>query len=243
MDDSAFRRFGQFGALSEGELSAIRALVADPQTFPRHTILRREGDAVPSFFMLLEGWAATAITLPDGARQILTVHFPGDGLGAPSMALDQSAASLIAITRVTVAEVTLERFGQLLDQHPRVGAYILLGAQRERIALMDRLTSIGRTTAELRIASFLLDTVERLEPLGLVENNAFSMLLTQEQIGDTLGMTTVHVNRTFRALDKAGLIRRRGTRWQLLDVPGLTRVAKRPSRALRSDLSWLPPAR
>lgn len=62
-------------------------------------------------------------------------------------------------------------------------------------------------------------------------------------MGDVLGLTGVHVNRTMRELEHRGLIARERQRITVLDHSGLVRLAARPQRDLRSDLDWLPAAR
>lgn len=243
IQDSAFRRFAEFGCLSPAENAAVRALTGPPQQLARHQIVRNEGDPANCFYLLLDGWMAAAITLQDGARQILKLHLPGDAIGTPSMAVERASETLFALTTATIAPVSFERFGRLLDEHPRVGARFLLSCQWERIALMDRLASIGRTAAGSRIVSFLLDLRERLAPISDADRDALRMYLTQEQIADLLSLTSVHVNRTIREMETTGLIRRDGQLWRLLDVPRLERLAKRPARMLRTDLAWLPPSR
>lgn len=206
-------------------------------------MIRSEGRTGDGFFLLLEGWAAASVCLPDGGRQILKVHLPGDALGASSMSVALTAETLTAITPAIVCSVSFERFGRLLEDHPRVAACFLLSAQRERVSLMDKLASIGRTSVECRLAALLVDLIERLEPLGLVEDDSFTACLTQDEIGDVLGLTGVHVNRTMRELEQRGLIERCRQRITVLDRPALVRLAARPRRDLRSDLDWLPAAR
>ena len=61
----------------------------------------------------------------------------------------------------------------------------------------------------------------RLETVGETEDYSFRLPLTQTELGDTLGLSTVHVNRTLQELRKSGLITLRGTTLNVLNWDGL----------------------
>jgi len=125
----------------------------------------------------------------------------------------------------------------------QLAARFLLSVQQERIVLMDRLAAIGSVGSEASVASFLLDIKERLEPIGLVQDNSFDLMVTQEQIGDVLGLTSVHVNRVLSSLTSRGLIERNGRRYRLPNADLLSATAARPERQPFPDQDWLPAAR
>lgn len=243
MSDFPLHRFEEYGRLTATEREAVGGLSDTPHTVRKGRVIQHEDAQVTGFFILLSGWAAAATSLPDGGRQILKVHLPGDALGTTSMPMQKATEALVALTDVEVAHVPLERFGRLFEDHPRIAARFLLSVQQERIALMDRLASIGRTSSEARVAAFLLDMMERLRPLGLVRDAGFRMLLTQEQIGDVLSLTNVHVNRVLANLTGSGLIERDGKRVRLIDVDALSQLGARPARHPFVDQTWLPAAR
>jgi CRP/FNR family transcriptional regulator, anaerobic regulatory protein len=242
-DRLPLHRFQEFGALNPSELRAIIALGDGPIAFRKRTTIRPEGIVPTDFFLLLEGWAKASIILPDGSRQIAKVHLPGDALGTPSMCLTRTVEKLTAITPVLVSEVPFERFGRLFEDHPRLAANFMLSVQRERVALMDQLASLGRTPAEPRVAALLIDLLERLEPIGLAANCSYRLPLTQEQLGDITGLTSVHINRTLRDLRTRGLIAQQGQRMTILDRHKLTELAARPPRTLSYEAPWVPAAR
>jgi CRP/FNR family transcriptional regulator, anaerobic regulatory protein len=173
----------------------------------------------------------------------LKVHVPGDALGTPSMCMLRTVEELSALTDVVVSHVSLGRFAALCEAHPRLAMKFMLSVQLERVALMDRLSSIGRTSAVQRIAALILDLLERLEPLGQAHGDTFSMALTQEQIGDVVGLTSVHTNRALKALTDDGLISRSGTAFEVVNRQQLAKLAAMPTRLPHVDPPWLPRAR
>ena len=54
---------------------------------------------------------------------------------------------------------------------------------------------MGRRKAPIRIAHLLCELFVKLEAIGLREGNTVPLRLTQETMGDALGLSSVHVNR------------------------------------------------
>ena len=68
--------------------------------------------------------------------------------------------------------------------------------------------NIGRRDARTRIAYVLCGFALRLKIAGLGEQTGYQLSMTQEQLGDVSGLTSVHVNRTLKSLEADGLIER-----------------------------------
>ncbi len=68
------------------------------------------------------------------------------------------------------------------------------------------LTSITHGSARERIAFMVLELYHRLRLRGLNRSYSIQFPLEQEDIGDTLGLSTIHVNRTLHALKQEGLL-------------------------------------
>jgi CRP-like cAMP-binding protein len=81
--------------------------------------------------------------------------------------------------------------------------------------------SLGRRSALGRMAHLFCEIRERLQISGLVENDSYEFPLTQQELGECLGLTAVHVNRTLQELRKRKLIEVENRRARILDLPGL----------------------
>lgn len=234
-------RLAEFASPTPVEFDLLVSLAGPLQQMARRRTIRREGDRPHSVYMLAEGWVLSSVTLPDGSRQILKIHLPGDMLGSPSVGLDAAAETLTTLTPVKLRMLGLSALGSLFTRVPHLAALLFLAAQQERLILMDRLCSIARTSAECRLAGLLVHLHDRLKVITPDIGTRFEHPLTQEQIGDAIGLTSVHVNRVFRALESKGLILRDGHSIELLDVPALRKLCGVPAKVPARDLSWLPP--
>jgi CRP/FNR family transcriptional regulator, anaerobic regulatory protein len=239
----SIHRYRGFADLSEAEVATLAGLGDAEVVRRKGETFQKEGEPVSGFHLHVQGWIASSILLHNGQRLIQKVHLPGDMLGTPSMVLPKAADTLTAITDAVTAFVPYQRFGQLYERSPRVAALFTIAVQMERLALMDVLAVTGNASAREQLARLLVDLHARLSPIGLVEDDGFDLPLTQEAIGDLLGLTSVHVNRTVRALEREGLIARSGHRIQLLDLKALQALSPLPPRHPTFNPAWLPSAR
>lgn len=235
----SLHRLAAFADLTAGELAALRALGGPPMRFVRDQVIRRQGDECSHVFLLQTGWVASSADLPDGKRQISKIHLPGDVMGAPSLPLTKASETLTALTDCQVRKVSAVELAQVFGQ-PRLAMVFFLAAQEERVFLIDRLLTIGRLLGRARLAAFLLHIHDRLKIAQSDHPPVFDLPLTQEQIGDVLGLTPVHVNRVLRALEDDGLIARENGRVELRDLDQLRRITGMPKRTLARNQSWLP---
>ena len=58
----------------------------------------------------------------------------------------------------------------------------------------------------MHIAHLLCEFAIRMEAAGLGERGNYELPMTQEQLADATGLTSVHINRTMKQLRAAGLI-------------------------------------
>lgn len=233
-------RFRAFADLTAQESDALAALGDPPVQRLKGEMIHCEGARLSGFHLHIKGWIASSVMLPSGKRLIQKIHLPGDMLSTPSMVLSRAADTLTLVTDAVTAFVPYERFGRLLTEAPRLGALFTVAIQMERLALMDALAIKGHASAREQLARLLIDLHTRLTPIGAVRDDAFDLPLTQELMGDLLGLSSVHVNRTLMALDNEGLIARHGQRFSLLDLPRLTRLCPLPPRQPSADIAWLP---
>lgn len=231
-------RFNEFLRLQRSEAEAFAGLAVERRQFARHDVIRAQGEPSDSVFFLIEGWVAGRVETADGAQQIVKVHLPGDMLGSPSLALASAAESLVALTRTVVDVIPADRFGELLVSSPRMAAAMFLAVQQERIWLMDRLTSIGRTNSAQRLAAFLLSLHSRLRKVN-GSGATFELPLSQLELANVLGITTVHANRTIQQLEQTGMISRSGRKITLEDIPGLRIFCGVPQRQFNGMPDWL----
>ncbi|AQR74136.1 transcriptional regulator [Sphingomonas sp. LM7] len=229
--------------LTGGESAALEKLEERQRHVRRGAVLLRENEACTELFILRKGLMMSYVLLDDGSRQILRFLFPGDMLGISSAIYKEAPETLAALSDCVVSPFDRTALSEIMSQHPRLSALILVYCQIERVALTDRLAALGRTSAKARVAALLLELRNRLRATDKTIANVFALGLTQEEVGDATGLTAVHVNRMLRQLEEDGLIAREGGRVTLRDERALIGAANFVNRYVGLDLSWLPKPR
>lgn len=179
--------------------------IAAAQHFRRHSPARREmlteGAPLTETRAIISGWACRQRVLSDGRRQILNFLLPGDLIGVNRHAGAAASTSILAVTEVVTCAVPDTRVGT----EALARAYALAAALDEHY-LLAQITRLGRLSASERLIDWMLETQERLAFAGLTIDDRLSVPLTQEFLADTLGLTSVHVNRTLQALRRQNLL-------------------------------------
>jgi CRP-like cAMP-binding protein len=166
-----------------------------------------EGETTGKLYVVLDGWLILHRILEDGRRQILDFALPGAVLGYGSTPDSQFAFSADALTNVEIATIPLSGLRMMLSGGTDGAAILLNAANEALLGAFDNLTDVGRRTAREAVANFLLRMDRRIRKTGNEnKDGSVPFPLTQEHIGDTLGLTAVHVCRTLRVLRGDGLI-------------------------------------
>ena len=184
-----------------------------------------EGDDVPRGYIVEEGWAYGYRLLNDGRRLIFNFVLPGDLVGASGALIEVADHSVATLTPCQVYPFSTRTLIDVELRYPNVGQVFVWSARRELAMLQERVIDLGRRTARERVAHLLLELLHRLRLVGLSDGTSFELPLTQGTLGDALGLSIVHVNRTLRRLNEEGVIRYRPGEIPAIDLPALKNIA------------------
>jgi len=188
-----------------------RALMALPmkfRTLEAQSYTMREGDKPDRCAVLLSGYAIRHKLTGEGARQIVAIHIPGDAMDFQNMFMAESDHNVQMLTRGTVAEIPRAPLEELVLGNPNIGRAVLLFTLVEASIFREWTLNIGRRDARSRIAHLLCEFAYRMSTQGLCPDGTYELPMTQEQLADATGLTSVHVNRVLQALKREGLIER-----------------------------------
>ena len=192
--------------LTASDIKALENVVTSPRCYTPYQDIVREGAEPDPMLVILEGWACRYKILSNGSRQIIGYLLPGDYSDLPIGFPTEMDHSILSITATTVASISRSELQNLTDLHPRIDQALSLAHRSEEGILRSWIVSMGRRNAMERIAHLLCELYLRLRHIGLAEEGAFSLPLTQAILADTLGLTPVHVNRTLMELRLTGII-------------------------------------
>ena len=176
------------------------------RTLEAATYTIREADAPEHCAILVSGFAYRQKLTGDGSRQIVALHLPGDALDFQNLFLDVSDHSIQMLTRAEVAFVRIRDLQVLARERPAIGHAILVKILVEASIFREWVLNVGRRDSRMRVAHLLCELGVRLDAEGLADDYGYELPMTQEQLADAVGLTSVHVNRTLKSLEAEGLI-------------------------------------
>jgi CRP-like cAMP-binding protein len=211
--------------LEEDDRQAVLALPYTVRTLEAHAYTLREGEKPETCSILLEGFAYRQKLTCEGGRQILALHIPGEALDFQNLFLDEADHNVQMLTRGEVAVVPRSELQALARSRTGISHAILTAILVEAAIFREWIVNVGRRDSRTRLAHVLCEFAVRLDAQGIAEDYGYELPMTQEQLGDVLGLTAVHVNRTLKSLEGEGLLTRKGRSitfptWELMREVG-----------------------
>jgi CRP-like cAMP-binding protein len=195
--------------LDAADCDAIMALPYVRRDYEAPAYVLREGERpkrVCSF--IISGLAFRQKLTATGGRQIVSIQMAGDFIDLQHLFLNRADHSVQALTQLITAEIDREALQDLTLERPHVGRAMWVDALVEASIFREWIVNVGRRDARARVAHLLCEFSLRMRVLGIAARDSYELPMTQEQIGDAVGLTSVHVNRTLKALTEEGLIER-----------------------------------
>ncbi|MEO6091919.1 MAG: Crp/Fnr family transcriptional regulator [Novosphingobium sp.] len=202
--------------LLEGAISEVRSIES------RNTYVE-QGRTISTSSLLVEGMMSRFIDDRYGMRQLVAVHLPGDFVDLHAYPMGELDYSVGALTAAKVAVLPHAALQPILDPRPELARKLWYATLLDGAMHRAWLFRLGRLDGVGRIAHFLSETNTRLEAAGLSDGRQFALALTQSDLGEICGLTTVHTNRVIRQLREARLCVVRSSLVEIHDREGLAR--------------------
>jgi CRP-like cAMP-binding protein len=220
------RKLERRDVLSGEEKQALKSAVARVKEARMDEDLVREGDRPSESTLLLEGFAARYKLLRNGRRQITALHIPGDFVDLHSFLLKTMDHGVVALTPCRVGLVPHSTLREITETYLHLGRLLWLSTLIDAAIHREWLVAMGRRPAFNQIAHLLCELFLRLQAVGLTQGMSFELPLTQAELGDVLGLSTVHVNRVIQQLRADGLVTWSEQRIAIEDWAQLQEVAE-----------------
>jgi CRP-like cAMP-binding protein len=194
------RRLSTVSGLEEEDIEAIRALPIAIRQLEGGQFIVRDADRPSECCLVVEGFCVRAKSTAAGQRQILSIHIPGEIPDLQSLHLHVMDHDLIALVPSTLGFISHAALRALTRARPKVAELLWRDTLIDAAIFREWIVNVGQRPAPNRFAHMIVELRERLAVIGMVEGNAFDMPLTQEQIGEAMGITAVHANRIIKQL-------------------------------------------
>ena len=221
-----FLRDKRGAILTASERARLEASISEIKTYRPRRIIARAGEPLTQSTLLIEGIMCRYLDDRAGLRQLVAIHVPGDFLDLhafPLKSLDHDVASLTGATAAIVPHIELEA---IANEMPALTRKLWFSTLLDAAIHRAWLFRLGRLDATARVAHFLCETNARLVSAGLSDGRRFALGLTQADLAEICGLTTVHVNRVMRQLREDKLCVFRSSLVEILDLAGLTALGQ-----------------
>jgi len=226
MIERLVRKLNARDAITPEEEDALRGLISTTETIPAKKVLVARREKLRHSVILLDGLMCRYRDLHNGRRQITALHLPGDFPDLHGYTLHYLDQDVMALTRSEVAFVPHDRLDRLMDQFPRLTRLLWFLTNLDAAIHREWEVSLGQRSGPAKAAHLFCELHTRFSVLGLAEDTAFPLPMSQTELGECLGLTFVHTNRILRTLRERGLADFRNRTVVIRDMAGLKALAE-----------------
>ena len=200
----AVREKAVCGGIAGSELDALSE-IGRRRTLAAGQVLTWAGDANLLCASVVSGILKVAASTSNGREQIVGLLFGGDFVGQPFS--EESTMTVTALTQSDLCIYPRERFERVLGEAPSLERALLKRTMRSLNDARERMLSLGKRSAQERVAGFLLDLSARAEGNSTGEGMQVDVPVSRGDLADYLGLTIETVSRQLTRLKARDAIR------------------------------------
>lgn len=220
--------------LESAERQALLRLSHKRISLRRGRDLAIKNDHAEKVCIVERGAIAHFIQMRSGHRQYAAIYIPGDACNLETLAIPQSPKPLYSLDNSVILEIDRKELQRVCSSHPGIAEAFWRYCCNEMTRTTDLISSLGQLSAEGRVARFIAAFAHRYGFRG-EPGYQFPFPLTQAQVGEAVGLTAVHVCRTMRRLNQAGLIHSLPNCMTIMNADSVMRIAELDCQWLQSS--------
>jgi CRP-like cAMP-binding protein len=219
------KRLAVRSTLSEEDESAIMRIKGSMTSVAAHADLIKQGTPVDHSCLVVEGLVGRFGQNADSTRQITCLHIPGDMGDLPSVVSPKAGWGLAALTRTTILRVPHEQLRRIAAEHPAIAEAFWRDCVADSSIFSEWVVNVGRRSAFVRIAHLFCEMAIRYQQAEQGDRCSYDLPITQADLADATGLTSVHVSRVLKELRTRALVTAQGGRVTIPDWDALVAVA------------------
>ena len=229
------QRLERRSPLPPADREALLGLPYNVKKLPASAHIIRDGDAPDFCTLLLSGFAYRYKITGEGGRQIISLHCAAEFLDLQNSFLGLADHSVQMLTEGELAMMPVGVLQELALTRPTICRALWIDTLIDASIFREWVVNVGRRDSRARVAHLLCEFSLRLEAAGLAKNHQYELPMTQEQLADAVGLTSVHVNRVLKQLGEEGLIERDRRSIVIVDWKRMREVGDFNERYLHHD--------
>jgi CRP-like cAMP-binding protein len=193
--------------LNDAEQEAVLALPTRVKQVNAQRDIVRVDQTVDHVSVVVEGVVARFGQTSEGQRQITALHIAGDAPDLHLVVVPTDNCPLQALSNTTVLLIPHAELRTVAARYPALAEAFWRHCSVDAAITAKWVLNIGRRDAKTRIAHLLCEMAVRCNANESEGEVSFPFPLTQQHLADATGLTSVHINRSLKALSEEGLVR------------------------------------
>ncbi len=203
-------------------LTELHCLVEHAGPFRVGDAIFRHGDRFSAVYAVRAGTVKTSQVDREGRELILGFHLPGELIGLNAIHTEIYPCDAIALEPVEVCRFSFPALATLATRIPQIQKELFRRLSKD---IGDASQRIQESTADERLAAFILNLCARYEARGFAAN-ALRLSMPRSDIANYLGLAAETVSRVLRRFQDSGLLVVEGREVSLKNPAGLREVAR-----------------
>jgi CRP/FNR family transcriptional regulator len=211
------------------DVDRLDAIVKRNRPLQRGDNLFRTGDPFRNLYVVKTGAVKTFTQSNEGDEQVVGFHLPGEVLGLDAIQDGNHGCSARALETTAICELPFDRLEELSSSIPSLQHQMFRLLSKEISHEAEMMALLGRSTAEERVATFLLALSDRFKRRGFSATDFF-LSMSRQEIGSYLGLALETVSRLFTRFQDERILKVERKHVQIVDIERLrAMVTHQPS--------------
>ena len=210
--------------MHEEEKRALEEMISERREIPANTKVIERGQTCNTSTLLIDGFMLRTIEAGD-RRYVVSFHVPGDFVDMHCFTLKRLDHNIVTVGPATIGQVSHQAVYDTMDNRTHLARLFWFSTLLDAAMHREWIMKLEQLTANRRIAHIFCEIWTRLEMVGLGRPDGFDTPLTQADIADMCGSTTIHANRAIGELRKLEVVDFRRGKVRVPDREKLFRFA------------------
>ncbi|RBP59081.1 CRP-like cAMP-binding protein [Alkalibaculum bacchi] len=185
----------------------------EAKLYKSNSLIYRQGEKADNFYFLKKGNVEVFVMSPEGAEKGLTNYKAGEVFGEASFFDGYPRISTAkTITECEIITITRKNIEHFFKEDPSLALKLIELLSKKVLRLSREIDHISFMSAEKRIAEYLLSRSQGING---------TIMCTQDDIGNTVGVSRITVSRTLGKFVKDNWIRTGYKKIEIINTKGL----------------------
>lgn len=213
----------KIGPLSDAERARLEGAISEVRSVAQGAILVRKGQPLEHSTLLLAGLLSRHVDDRHGQRQLVSLHVAGDLVDLHAYPMKQLDHDVAALTDVKVAIMPHAAIRKISEEDAELTRKLWFATLLDAAMHREWIFRLGRLDALGRVCHFFAETGARLQAVGEATIARYCLPLTQAEIGEACGLSSVHTSRVLKVLRETAICTFKDGKVEIQDYAAMVR--------------------